>query len=282
MANIRKIEGKSGTSYKITVTMGRDSSGKQIRHYKTWKPDRPMTARQIEKEVQRVAAEFERQIEIGFVADDRQTFEAYSKYVLELKAQAGTAESTIRIYEAALKMCYPIIGHMRLADIRPQHLNNLYATLKEPGCRRDKIREIPCFDLSAVLKESGETTKGFASRCGLNEITIRKIKRGQGVTTPTAERVSEILGKRKDELFKTTGDGEKLSTTAIRKAHETIAVILGQAEKEMLITYKAAIGKFTYQTYAQLLQHHVSGRNFETLAAAFSIGYQAGKKEGAK
>ena len=45
MANIKKIEGKTGTSYKITVTQGRDSTGKKIRHFKTWKPDRPMTAR---------------------------------------------------------------------------------------------------------------------------------------------------------------------------------------------------------------------------------------------
>ena len=55
MASIKKIEGKTGTSYKITVTLGRDSNGKQIRHYKTWTPDRPMTARQMEKEAQRMA-----------------------------------------------------------------------------------------------------------------------------------------------------------------------------------------------------------------------------------
>ena len=49
MASIRKIEGKGGVSYKITVSMGRDAHDKQIRHYKTWKPERPMTARQMEK-----------------------------------------------------------------------------------------------------------------------------------------------------------------------------------------------------------------------------------------
>ena len=60
MASIKKVEGKAGTSFKITVTRGTDSTGKQIRHFKTWKPDRPMTARQMEKEVQKVALEFER------------------------------------------------------------------------------------------------------------------------------------------------------------------------------------------------------------------------------
>lgn len=48
MASIKKIEGKGGVSYKITVSMGRDARDRQIRHYKTWKPDKPMTARQME------------------------------------------------------------------------------------------------------------------------------------------------------------------------------------------------------------------------------------------
>ena len=69
MANIKKIEGKAGTSYKIIVTRGTNSTGKQIRHFKTWKPDRPMTARQMEKEVQKVALEFEREIDLGFLMD---------------------------------------------------------------------------------------------------------------------------------------------------------------------------------------------------------------------
>lgn len=51
-------------------------------------------------------------------------------------------------------------------------------------------------------------------------------------------------------------------------------------EKRAAKAVKEAIGKFTYKTFEQLRQHHVSGHTFETLAAAFSIGYQAGKKAG--
>ena len=71
MANIKRIDGKTGVSFKITVAKGRDMTGKQIRHYKTWTPERPMTERQMEKEVQRVAFEFEREIELGFQADNQ-------------------------------------------------------------------------------------------------------------------------------------------------------------------------------------------------------------------
>lgn len=52
-------------------------------------------------------------------------------------------------------------------------------------------------------------------------------------------------------------------------------------EKASTEAIKAAAEKFTWETFEQLRQHHVSGRTFDTLAVAFSIGYQAGKKEGA-
>lgn len=39
MANIRKVEGKTGTAYKITVFSGTDAEGRQVRHYRTWKPE---------------------------------------------------------------------------------------------------------------------------------------------------------------------------------------------------------------------------------------------------
>ena len=71
MANIKRIDGKTGVSYKITVTSGRNTDGKQVRHYLTWRPAPGMTDRQIEKAVQKAAFEFEQQISQGFIADNR-------------------------------------------------------------------------------------------------------------------------------------------------------------------------------------------------------------------
>ena len=126
MASIKKIEGKAGVSYKIIVTRGTDSTGKQIRHFKTWKPDRPMTARQMEKEVQKVALDFEREIDLGFQADARQTFSQYAAYVIDLKESHGAAKNSIAIYRMFLRKLDPLIGHLKIKDIRPQHLNKVY------------------------------------------------------------------------------------------------------------------------------------------------------------
>ena len=40
-----------------------------------------------------------------------------------------------------------------------------------------------------------------------------------------------------------------------------------------------ALGKFRIEDYIQLIERHRAGRTFDTLAAAFSLGYQAGKEE---
>ena len=74
MATIEKITGKTGTTYRISVSGGFDTAGKRIRHRMTYKPEPGMTARQIQKAVQRAAADFERSIELGFSQDNRQTF----------------------------------------------------------------------------------------------------------------------------------------------------------------------------------------------------------------
>ena len=67
MPNIRKRTNKDGSfSYKITVTKGRDANGKQIRHFMTFSPAPNMTEKKAEKEAQRAAFAFEKQIEDGF------------------------------------------------------------------------------------------------------------------------------------------------------------------------------------------------------------------------
>ena len=42
---------------------------------------------------------------------------------------------------------------------------------------------------------------------------------------------------------------------------------------------EGALDKFNFEDCEQLIRHHRSGHTCETLAAAFSIGYQAGREE---
>ncbi|MFQ7242293.1 MAG: hypothetical protein ACLRO1_07865, partial [Agathobaculum sp.] len=48
-----------------------------------------------------------------------------------LKAHTGTKHSTIELYKHLCERINPAIGHFKLTEIRPQHLNRLYVSLAE-------------------------------------------------------------------------------------------------------------------------------------------------------
>lgn len=236
MASIKKIEGKTGTSYKITVTKGRDSSGKQIRHFKTWTPDRPMTPRQMEKEVQRVALEFEKEIDLGFQADNRQTFDQYARYVIDLKEQQGQAKNSIAIYQKFMKMVSPIIGHMKISEVRPQHINALYKKIGVAGVCVYSTME-PKVDLTALMEEVAGDRKSFAKKIGIFPQTIYRVCSGKSVNREKAEKIAQGIGKPYKDLFKPVCRKRELSNTTIRRVHSFLSCVFAQAEKEMLIPY---------------------------------------------
>jgi hypothetical protein len=66
MANITK----RGNSYRIKVSCGYDMQGKQIFKSMTYKPTPGMTAKQIEKEVQKQALLFEEQCKSGLISNN--------------------------------------------------------------------------------------------------------------------------------------------------------------------------------------------------------------------
>ena len=75
MATIRK----RGDTYQIRVSCGYNTNGKQITKTKTWKPDKDMTKKQADKELQRIAVLFEEQCASGQYMDSAVKFAAFSE-----------------------------------------------------------------------------------------------------------------------------------------------------------------------------------------------------------
>jgi len=240
MANIRQINGKSGVSYQITVTHGRDMNGKQIRHYLTWTPEPKMTQRQIEKALNIATVDFERKILEGFAIDSRQTFAVYADYVLGLKERIGTKYRTLEYYKELLIRINQAIGHMKLVDIRPQHLNSLYANLGECGMRKNSSRATPKIEIAPILKEKGYTRAKLAEAANVSASTISAITLGKRVNLPKAQAVCSVLNEDVNRLFTIEANNEPLSTKVVLDHHKLIRNILKQAEKEMIVQYNAA------------------------------------------
>lgn len=240
MATVRRIEGKTGLSYQLIVTHGTDQTGKQVRHYRTWKPAPGMTERQIEKAVQKAAADFEREIEQGYTLDNRQSFAQYAEYVLELKERAGLKHKTVYEYRQLTERVYPAIGHLKLTDIRPQHLNAFYRSLAAAGTRKAGAKAKAKVDLETVMKERKLTRKKLAELAGVSSSTASAACRGCSVTREKAEIVARTLGLPFAKAFTVTEDTRPLSGATMLAYHRFISTVLEQAEKELLVPYNAA------------------------------------------
>lgn len=136
MANITPRKNKNGEiiSYQIRVFRGRSADGTRLKDYlMTWKPTPGMTKRQIEKELDRQATLFEEACKQGMVSLEKQTFEQYAAYVVDLKERNGLKVKTAVRYRDMLKRINAEIGPIKLQDLRPEHLNRLYAKMAQPG-----------------------------------------------------------------------------------------------------------------------------------------------------
>lgn len=241
MATIEKRCNKSGgITYRITVAGGLDSTGKQIRHRMTWKPEPKMTARQTEKALARAAADFEREIEQGYQIDHKQSFAEYAAYVIDLKERTGIKPRTIDRYRELMVRIDKAIGHIKLSDLRPQHLNAFYKNLGEQGIRADGDKAVSSVDFSRLLAKRRLSKAELARRAGVAASTVSAVAQGKTISRKKAECVAMALGLKLTDVFKLEQDTRPLSDKTILEYHRLISTIMTQAEKEMLVPYNPA------------------------------------------
>ena len=119
MASIKKIEGKTGTSYKITVSMGYDIHGKKLLETTTFVPDSSLTPKKAEKAAQDFAAEFERQIKNGASMDGRKvTLKVFADRWIDEVASPTLQPGTVKKYREELDdKILPALGHYKLSEL---------------------------------------------------------------------------------------------------------------------------------------------------------------------
>lgn len=125
MPSITPRKNKNGEiiSYSIRVYKGYDINGNRLKPYTmTWKPTEGMTKRQIEKELHKQAAEFERQCESGNVANSSMRLADFIPQYLDI-ISTTLSPTTVDTYKALInKLIIPAMGHLKLKDITPAHV----------------------------------------------------------------------------------------------------------------------------------------------------------------
>lgn len=202
MANIQERRNKDGKliSYSIRVHRGRGPDGKQLRPWTaTFDVSPTWTEKSARKKAEAFAATFEKECREGVTTDSRQKFGPYCTYVLNLKEKTGIKHSTIVRYKELTTRIYPALGHMKLKDIRPDHLNSLYSQLAQPGA--GNVHAIAKMDLAALLKEKCLTRLELSNVTGLSLKAVYAAVKGERVKKEVAEAISTALGGSLEDFF---------------------------------------------------------------------------------
>lgn len=239
MATIAPRKDKNGEiiSYQIRVFRGRSADGKRLKDYTmTWKPTPGMTKRQAEKELDRQATLFEESCKQGLVSTEKPTFERYASYVLEVKKQSGLKAKTLSGYRQQLARAYGEIGPIKIQDLRPEHLNRLYAKLAQPGQRKGVEKATVTINLQPWLKEHKMSQQTLADKAHVGHSTVGAAIQGNRITRKAAEQIAAAMGSKFSDYFKPEKEkSAPLSPKTIMLTHKAISTVLKQAVKEQLL-----------------------------------------------
>lgn len=228
-------------NYRLVVSDGLDWEGKQRRRYSSWTPPKPdMSEKQMEKLAFAAALKFEEDLKAGYEIDKHKKFCDYAKYVLDLKERTGLAPTTIERYRAMLPRIYDGIGHMKLTEIRPYHLNELYKHLAENGVRNKGAIATAKKVVKKKVSALEYSKRKICDAAGFSHTTLNAILRGDAVKYENAEKLAKYLGYSVCELFTVEDKFKPLSDKTILEHHRLISMILAQADKELLIPYNPA------------------------------------------
>ena len=130
MASIRK----RGSSYLLVVFMGYDYEGNRIRpKQKTVHPPEGVTPKQKEKWLKEQAVLFERECRsLPQQEVDRSiTLAKYTELWLQTIAPGKLAKSTLARDRQDIDRFLPVLGNLKLTELRPEHFRQLYANLRK-------------------------------------------------------------------------------------------------------------------------------------------------------
>lgn len=130
---------KRGKSYTITVSNGYDIYGKKLREKTTFTPDPNMTPKQQQKALETFVFEFDQRVKNGkLLSGSKITLKEYTERWLKEYALINLEQTTLDNYTTHLNTkILPALGHIKLAELKPLHLQSFYNNLLEDGIRTD-------------------------------------------------------------------------------------------------------------------------------------------------
>lgn len=139
MASIKKVNNKKGVCYRITVTKGYDITGKKLAKTTTYYPDTSLSPKQQEIALQAFAIDFENKVRNDKILDgSKMTFYEFTVKWIKEYASYQLEKTTLASYVDCLdRHIIPYLGHYKLTEIKPLHLQSFYNSLLSGNIRAD-------------------------------------------------------------------------------------------------------------------------------------------------
>ena len=160
---------KRGDSYRIRVSLGKDvTTGKYTSYFETFRGGKP----EADKRLRELLTALDKGV---FVKPVKDTLGEYLKSWLRDYCRPNLSSRTHELYSyICTKHVIPKLGNKRLVDIRPQHLQRLYAEKAESGLSNRTVQLIHV-TLHKALKNAVKT--GLLFRNAAESVDCPKIQR---------------------------------------------------------------------------------------------------------
>lgn len=232
---------KRGDSYRIVASAGYDREDKQIRKRMTWIPAPGMTARQIEKELDRQTILFEERVKNGLYIDASMRFADYTELWMNNYAKKHLAPKTVDRYRALLVRIDAALGNIRLDRLQPHHITEFLDNLEEEGIK-ETTAYTATVDLRAKLKEHGMTRQDLADAASIGINTVYVACRNKNISKQSALGICKALKLKFKDAFTSPEGKDKLSNKTVLHHYRLISSILNSAvmDDQILVINPAA------------------------------------------
>lgn len=232
MANVTRRANKDGTtSYRVKVSAGVGADGRYIYRSATFTPPPKLSARKEAKAVQEFADDFERRVQEGlFVANDL-TVDGLAEHWMKTYCEKQLKPHTVSDYQKILPRVSAAIGHIKLANLRPGHIQEFYNQLAQPGIREDGKYKARSAFITAFPKG---TRLALLHAANVSQRTLTEAMCGRNVSKRSAEKIATAAGWAFTKAFTCTS-ADTLSTRSQRHYHLMLSSMFGTAVKWQLM-----------------------------------------------
>ena len=228
---------KRGDSYRVTVSCGYSADGtRKIKQSMTWKPPKPnLTPKQLEKQLQAAAAEFEQRCKSEGTIVASVKFEPFCEAYLNDVASRTLKPSTLNYYEQLKPRVYSQIGYMRLDHITPREIDKLIGFL----CKERKSAKTVAvckLDFRNLIQQHGYSQKRLAHDVGTNQQTLKDFGNGKPILWATAEKIAALLECDAETVFEKIEKAQGLSPKTIKNYISFVSSVFDYAVRTRVIS----------------------------------------------